>query len=301
MKKSLFLIALAYIATSMFAQEQQKSWSDAELKEIILAMFCTDHTPPIENDENGNPIERYRPTIQDVANKLEITPEQMARVVEEMIRERLPVVEKNEDNFATYMAKLQFEVCIPMLETFHNANSLALLKECALLEDKTIRDTAIMSYAAIAGADSIPFLREALAEGRIKLRWHFDRRLEEIATRLREKNNIEDADKFIAFINEKITPEHKNPTENISFQNTASLPPVTINDTVRPISNVTESGGEPSPPVLSPEPSQPHQEEPIPSQDTATASWVWWHAVLGIFLALGICVWVLWKWKQKHD
>ena len=55
-------------------------------------------------------------------------------------------------------------------------------------------------------------------------------------------------------------------------------------------------GDEPSAP---PEPEQPNQEKPTPPQDTATASLAWWHLTLGIFLALGVCMMILWKRKQK--
>ena len=202
MKKVLALITLG-IAIVAMAQEQQPI-DDATLKMFILQELCSGHHPPFETDENGMPIPVGLPTAEGIAKGHNIPRERMARILEEMLRDNLPALERG------VLDAIEVSPLIWELQTFHNANTLALLEECAMSSDKNVRDNAIVSYISIAKAESIPFLRKAFAEGRVHHSWGIYNHLEGITQDLKSNGKTDDAEKFYAFLKE-MTQAEQNP------------------------------------------------------------------------------------------
>lgn len=204
MEKLLTLLTLTAVAVSVLAQEEQKTISDKELKNIIPDALCDWHMPPMDEviQTGWRP-----PTIQDVANWHKVPPEQMASVLEEIIRERLPILEKREDNNMTRRTATQARTCISALEVFHSANTLALLKECVLSSDGSIRDNAVISYVTIARATSIPFIQRAFAEGRVNNSWLVYTRVEDVIAELKKENKTADVERFSVFLKDRLQTE----------------------------------------------------------------------------------------------
>ena len=221
----------------MFAQEQLKTLNVAELKQLLLLDRIGNHPPPIEEDEHGKVIDSgWKPlTAQDIVDRGGIYPEQMARVLEEVIREYLPLAEQFKGiSFEPHQTAEQRErdyklsealgdVCFAIfsLADFHTVDSPVLLKECILSQNRNIRKNAIFSYAMIAGAEAIPYFRELIKDGHFSGRWVyfvFYLRLEEIALKFNNTNKAADFEKFITFLKELEDSEYPLPTVNVTPQ-----------------------------------------------------------------------------------
>jgi len=161
MKKQLTLTVLSALALVTMAQEQKID--DVELEEIIFRQLCSGRAPNMGLDENGN-LTQFppRPTAEGIAKMYSIPHEQMTRVLEKMIRENLPVINNGKGKTRNV------EPLIKALQTFHNFNTIALLKECMATPREPMRDSifydAVQTYLVIEGAEAIPFLREAIAK-----------------------------------------------------------------------------------------------------------------------------------------
>jgi len=110
------------------AQQKQLAEDDVALKSLIRRTAFSGHIPS--------------PTVRSIANAYKIHPERMARLLEEIIRERLSDMEKAEgDGKNTPMRN----VCsaLQQLKDFHNAGTLALLRECVLSTNALIRHNAV--------------------------------------------------------------------------------------------------------------------------------------------------------------
>jgi len=100
----------------------------------------------------------------------------MARVLEELIREQLSALETAEgEPYRT--ASNRIMMLVQDLAIYPSTNTLALLRECAMIRDDLSRAPitfislaqimAAKTYATVAGVESIPFLREAIEKGYI--------------------------------------------------------------------------------------------------------------------------------------
>ena len=208
MKKALLFIVLG-ISTLIMAQEQQQM-DDMTLKKHIRSM-SGGHTPPIkiEVDEKGQlfvpPRSDSKFTLQDFSNKYEISPERMTKVLEDMIKNRLSTPGKTpQDEYGAGHNENPgiLQNLIPRLKSFHGTNTLELLGKCMLQDDDNTRYSAVETYVSITGADAIPFLREYIAEGRMKSKGYpfYFRFLKSTIVKLKEKHQHEDIEKFNVFM-----------------------------------------------------------------------------------------------------
>ena len=199
MKKLLITLAITTVATTMMAQE--RSYNDDELKKFIILFFCDSHVPPLEYDENGDEILHPAPSIKNFATAQKISPERMIKFIEEIIRERLPMLQKlTGDKYN--ISVVEISRAVSLLQTFHGPNSLALLKECVQTKDDLIRQSAIETYILIqeGEGDSVSFLREVNEMNGLYHRYSFCQFLEGIINDLKEKNKNEVVDDYHAFL-----------------------------------------------------------------------------------------------------
>ena len=209
MKKLAILTIVAVVAT---AQEQQLD--DNALKGVILRELCSWHMPEIVRDENNNIIPYHFPTAQDIVNEYNIPVERMTSILEEMIKENLAIFEKTpkpnpnvydpkaRDTYLTAAGNVS--PLIEALSTFHNANTIALLHKCILVENADIFIEAMKIYIIIAGADSLPFLREVFTTKIINPKdiTYFEDSMQVAVEKLREENKVADAEQITIFLNE---------------------------------------------------------------------------------------------------
>jgi len=198
MKKALTLFTLAITCAMTMAQERQLD--DGTLKMYILDAY-DGHQEPIEHGEDGNEIIVPRkPTAREIAKKYDVSDERMARVLEEMIRERLPLLtNKKTGGYGSPMFVLGG--LMGCLEVFQSTNTLALLKECAVSINRYVRYHAIKSYVAIAGTEAMPSLLKVLEAKHFQTeQGDFYKLLEESVADLTEKKRNDDAEKLLIFM-----------------------------------------------------------------------------------------------------
>jgi len=267
MKKPLNLIMLTAVIITATAQEQLPPIDDATIRGYIRDYSCghlDEGIPPIIN------------RTEDLLLRYDISKERMARILEEMIQEELLIIEaKPFDYDEIIYDSVYLSNYINDLEIFHNANTLALLKECAMSKEEGVRYRAVNVYVLIAGAESIPLVREVLTDGRIKSRYSFIKEfLPETVARLKDEGKTADAEKFMAFLKELEQQEPSKPTE---------IPPTTT----------PPPQPEPTTPTITNETAQPIQETP-PEQPEKTSinSNSLWFVVITLFAAIsGVAIW----------
>ena len=145
-----------------------------------------------------------------------LSPEQVRKTLERMIRENLPVlakIRKREGDYfmsdglpADYRAACnKVTSAILMLRHFSDSKTLALMRECASFEDYSVRDCAIGTYITVAGGDSMLFLREIIAKGENRTR--ICRLLGSFIPFLIEKHQNDDMEKVHAFLLDMLQEE----------------------------------------------------------------------------------------------
>ena len=206
MKKMITLILTAIAITTM-AQEQPNLMDDGKLKNLILTKLCDGHVPPEMVDENGNLIIETRPTAGSLAKEHNISAERMVRMLEEIIRERFPIIEKGESNDTTRMARYETRTCVTMLGEFPNTRTLELLKEFAKSKEISVCGGAIKTYVSIVREDSIPYLREVFSEGRVPIGWAIYNLFNDIIFKLKEENKTTEVEKILTFLQERMEVE----------------------------------------------------------------------------------------------
>ena len=237
MKRTLTLITVS-IAVVAMAQEQQVGDATRERVKWEIGEYGRfDETAP-----------DLIPYVQGVAHRHGVSPLQMADILESIIREKLPVLGKAIDEHGQEVRKysdadLDVTVPIQMLEAYHGTSTLPLLEECSMFRGNNVRYFAARTYVTIAKAESIPFLREFLANERLSSRNRsaFNRFLQTTIAILEEKNQIVDAGKLEGFIEEietgrtqgKTTPPVKN-----------ALPAAPPSKTEAPETSATETSGQ---------------------------------------------------------
>jgi len=198
-KKAVCLAALLGIANVTIAQEPPDDETLKRAIGIILVEASWDDLPT-------DPEYRFT-TIQDIADKHKASPEQMTRVLEELVREELSTLEKAQG--------VEKQVCEGFISTlvqqfshFHGPDTPALVKECALIfgDRSTVEDYITLSGG---GGDSVFLLRDFIARGDTK---DFDRyplyeRLGNFIPQLTGKGQTADVDKILAFMKEMIQTE----------------------------------------------------------------------------------------------
>jgi len=217
------------VASAMFAQEQPVQVNDAQLKDAILFTLL-----PIsinlnhDYDENGN-LRRPIPTVEQIAKRNNIPHEQMTRVLEEMVRERLLAINNGKGSHR------EVSLLVRAMQTFHGPNTIALLRECMATPREPMNDNifydAVQTYLVIEGAEAIPFLREAIAKRGSQpiheeiLKFHKNvtglhftsaaqppqGEIQKAVIRHIQENKTADADKLMVFLKELGIPEPQEP------------------------------------------------------------------------------------------
>ena len=142
-------------------------------------------------------------TIGDI-QKFGISQEQIAKALEGIIRERLPMIDEiysNEgESYPAYeKARGLIQHPMKMLLEFNRADTLALLKECTLSKSRYVQSEAIQTYLNIAGGDSAPFLQGLLGEGGMEI----SRLCEVLRPQINQfkgKGRVADAEKLNIFL-----------------------------------------------------------------------------------------------------
>ena len=209
--KRLVITIVSTASIAMMAQEQpmaQEKPMDDETKATVrrqIIMRCRAH-------EKQGPLADF---VRGVAHNHGISHEQMAGVLEELILEKLPVVgpppeEETRETRDHTVNFFDLANSIGMLTVVQGTNTLAVLKECTLSKNRNIRYNAVRVYVSIAGAESIPFLRETLAAGRISnlSSYAFEELLQKTADSLEEKGQSADAKKIRDFLPEARQAEY---------------------------------------------------------------------------------------------
>ena len=223
--KKLLRIALSSVAVGVAAQQppggatavprvipfggalpaKDKPIEDAALKEMIFREVCNTHVPPVDQRPQG----WSRLTTQDLADWYKIPAERMARVLEELIREKLAEQEmlgKDRDT----LVSLKVSAAIRQLKGFHGPNTLALLRECAFSPEMPVSHRAVETYITIlgGGGDSAAFLREVYAKGRFpNMGTQFYRLLNDTVEKLKEQGRNDDVEKLHTFMLDMIQAE----------------------------------------------------------------------------------------------
>ena len=276
MKKPLKLIMLAAVVITTTAQEQLPPIDDATVKGFIRDCsdgHLDDGIPPIMN------------RTEDLLLRYDISKERIAKILEEMIREELPVVEAKpleRDDFV--FDAIYLNNYINDLAIFHNANTLALLKECVMSKDSGVRFAAVRAYVSIAGAESIPFVREFLAGDRLSVGVRYslvEEFLPKIYLRLRAENKTADAEKFMELLKEFGIPEPQEPPKVEEPTHSITTPP----------------NPEPTPLTIIDEAEQPIQKIPPeqPEKPSTTKTFLWLSVIALLAIIGGGVVW----WKKR--
>jgi len=236
MKKALF-VTLNVIAVCVTAQEQQaegeaktpwvmtfggvmpardKPIEDEALKVVFLREVCNRHEPPL----NQRPSGWRRFTMQDLVGWYNVPSERMARVLEEIVRERLSYMEKVEGD-AKITPRHQTSVALRHLKDFQSPNTLELFKECAVVsKDDRVRCVAVQAYIEVANRDGgiVDFLREVVTEGHLSgmSRYEVYQSLggivgykEGLLAELKAKNKNDDVETLLNFMSDRILVEQE--------------------------------------------------------------------------------------------
>jgi len=207
MKKTLTILTMVITTafTTMIAQEHL--YNDEQMKRFIIMFFCDGHAPPLKYDENGNFIPYKVATALDWANGNKIPHERMLKLIEEIIRERLPILRGVEDE--KYDLLEEVIAAIELLKIFHGPNTLALLKECAQIKDSWISLSIAETYILIQEeeGDSISFLKELKETNNFPDKYAFCLFIEDIIADLKEKNKNEAVENYLAFLLDLILTE----------------------------------------------------------------------------------------------
>ena len=105
--------------------------------------------------------------MQSLAWAYGIPPEQMAKTLENIVQEGVAELKKAEHGLSWSVMRVKIYKPMEMLQTFHGTNTVSLLKKCILSNDVGVSYSAARTYISIAGADSIPFFRDAIVKGEL--------------------------------------------------------------------------------------------------------------------------------------
>ena len=208
MKKWLTTLAITITITTTIMIAQEKPISDEELKKNLVVIFGDDHAPPLEYDENGDLIVYPEPSMDDSQNDHGISSERMTRIIEEIIRERLPLLPEAKGYKYVNLA-LEISGAARSLLTYHGPDTLALLKECVQTKNELICRSAIETYITLqeGEGDSVSFLREATEKKCLYHKYLLRQFLEKIITTLKEKKKDEVVESYHVFLLEWILSE----------------------------------------------------------------------------------------------
>ena len=203
MKKVVGLIVLGITIATAIAQAQQ---TDAEMLQKLIVYTCNSYHP-----NHTQPADARKRILESG-----IPQERVTEILEGIVRENLPVLEKLwEEKLPRFSSgisdsylRAQYAVCDPifMLREFPGPNTLALFRECASFIDHAVSLTAIETYIALEGGDSVPFLKELLEKNITWNSW-LAQHLRGVIRDLKKQGRDEDVEKFHAFLLEQLQME----------------------------------------------------------------------------------------------
>jgi len=100
----------------------------------------------------------------------------MTEALERIVRDGLTDLEEKkkkeagEANAYKGLRSTRLMGAISALRDFHGTNTVALLQECILTDDGNTGVGGMYSYVDIAGTNAIPFIRDAIGQGRVNER-----------------------------------------------------------------------------------------------------------------------------------
>jgi len=221
-KNVVCLIALLNIACgTAIAQEQQ---TDVETLQRIIA----------DASSRGRLLEFIKP--KDERKRIlesGVPPERVTEMLEDIVRKGKSAMEKfREEKWEAYfrgwlpesyrIAEYSASYSLILLREFPGPNTLALLRECAPFEDQLISPTAIETYIALAGGDSVPFLRELIEKNQhvIKI---ITPHLGGVISDLKKKGRNDDVEKFHALMLEQLRVQSWTAAERLDAVLCATL------------------------------------------------------------------------------
>jgi len=217
MKKAL-LVVLGIVVVNVTTQGQQAD-EYADLKETILLDVCSGHQEPADDDGVFPPAP---PTVKEIVG--DMSPELVARIMEEIVRERISVLDKKKGIAKIYPLR-EIQTLLSEFSSFQNENTLAFLRECALSHElrsaeeviisegwgSALFQNAVQSYITLSGGggDSISLLQEVIAKGHLKIfdRYLLYKHLESFIEQLKGKGQAADIEKIYAFMKEMVQTE----------------------------------------------------------------------------------------------
>ena len=148
--------------------------------------------------------DRFVGHILSLMQGRKIPAERLEKVVKDTVRKCLPQGQAENKRPPSQMSYNVF-VFVHALKVFPNPDTRALLKECIASKDETILWAATMSYSAIADAESLPLLRDAIANETIRKGGFGDlyRNLERVIVMLKEKGQTNDIEAINGFLMER--------------------------------------------------------------------------------------------------
>ena len=149
MKKTLIAIIIVIVTMTISAKSIMVDPNMTPLMEKILSRAGV-----------SSPYTNLTQDVQLLANTYGISSNQMAEILEGIVREGLSEIENTKEVIPWGLRRINAYKPIEMLELFQGTNTLALLKECILSEDEETCITASKTYLSILGIASIPFFQE---------------------------------------------------------------------------------------------------------------------------------------------
>jgi len=199
MKRIVTLLTLGTAVTNLMATFEVVEYDPIEAKIVNLTLIL--RLPPEELPE------AMRKCV--IAEKF--SPEEIIKKLEEYVRMgiRSSYLWKDNENLRMQnegYKNFGYRGPIRMLEAFHGTNTLALLRECALVKPhfEYYQSEAAITYVNIAGTNAIPFLRELTASENLTAhnRLEVTAHLEATITNLTAKALPAEAAAFSAFLPE---------------------------------------------------------------------------------------------------
>ena len=193
---------------NMVRDGMEKGITDDEaLKNVIRSIF--EMSSVVEHV--ASPISYTRWFAREVG----VPRERLTKVLEDMIRENLSVIEKYSEKVTA--PELTNHLMI-LLGTFPDYDIAPLAKEILQAKDSRIHYGAMVAYINLEGTKAIPFLLETMNLERYtpEQRKQLTEHLQRVAAQFNKENKADDAEKITAFRNGLMVPKPQETTENVT-------------------------------------------------------------------------------------
>ena len=194
-KNVVSMMAAVTITALVFAATETSPMDDLTLKKRLYSQFG---------------VSSYRPEITTrFVSVNEIPLEQMARVLEDMVRDGLATLEAKNVEGKEHVSTRSLEGAIYHLRNFHSIHTASLLENIILREESdpllqkaSIGLSALLTYVDITGTKSLPFIQENFVKGRVTeyTRCYLYKNLRYVIPRLIGENKNDDVEQFYSFM-----------------------------------------------------------------------------------------------------